>query len=405
MNIGFVTQEVPYLPARDGYRICAGNILKELSRTHHVDLVTLAGREDRDSLSWVRNYAASVELIPPQSFSLIQRGRSFLHSAVSGRPLNYRADLRAAVARLMREKNWDVIHVEGSFAGSLLPDNLPVPRILAVHDSWTLRCREIMASTKDPREWLLYLALRVCEARTERLVYPLFDVCTFVARADAEEVQRIVPGLRTEVVSNGVDADYFYPMPDAKQARTIVFHGNLSYTPNIDAALYFVNKILPLITQQLPEVTFHLIGANPVSDILALADRPGIRIPANVPDLRTAVSMAEVYVAPVQFGTGMKNKILEAMALGLAIVATPVAVSAISCVPGTHVLIADDPASFAAQTVNLLLHPKVGMAMGARARELVVKEYSWTSRARQYEVLYGELISRRPSARVVGTVR
>src|SRR5205823_4796652 len=111
----------------------------------------------------------------------------------------------------------------------------------------------------------------------------------------------------------------------------LVFHGHMGYAPNVRAACDFVDEILPLVRREVSGATLHLVGAAPHPNIEELARRPGIRLSANLPDLRQAVSSARVYVSPIRHGTGVKNKILEAMAMRLPIVCFPDSIEGIDC--------------------------------------------------------------------------
>jgi len=129
--------------------------------------------------------------------------------------------------------------------------------------------------------------------------------------------------------------------------------------------------------------------------ITALASRPGIRISANLPDLRPAVCSGQVYVCAIRHGTGLKSKMLEAMAMRMPIVGYPGAIVGLSGVPGTHYLLAQTPQEFAAHVVDLLQNPRRAEQLAQAGRELVELEYSWESRARAYEELYQRVIEER----------
>jgi glycosyltransferase involved in cell wall biosynthesis len=293
---------------------------------------------------------------------------------------------------------WDVLHVEGEYAGGLLPADLPVAKVLSLHDSWTLRAAEMLKCAQNWREKLYYTFLKHHEPRYEQLVYPRFERCTVVASPDLDAVRKTVPSAKVDLISYGTDTEYFHPVDVPKQPGTLVFHSHLGYAPNIEAALEFANEILPLIRRQAPEVTFHLVGANPDSKIQELTSRPGIKISANLPDLRSAVCSAEIYVCAIRHGTGLKSKMLEAMAMQMPIVGYhPGSTVGIECVYGEHLLAATTPQEFAAHVLDLMRNPAKADAMAKAARKLVCEKYSWESRARAYEDLYQRVQEERRS--------
>jgi glycosyltransferase involved in cell wall biosynthesis len=197
------------------------------------------------------------------------------------------------------------------------------------------------------------------------------------------------------VISMGTDTEYYHPVLVQKQEASIVFHGNLSYPPNIRAAVEFANEILPLVRRKIPDAGFHLVGANPEREVRALASQPGIQLSADLEDLRASVCAARVYASAVRHGSGLKNKIIEAMAMRLPVVCYPGSASGIDCVSGTHLLVAGTSAEFAALIVELLRNPLRAEEIASAGRGLVEEKYSWESRARMYEQLYAELMAER----------
>lgn len=395
MNIGWISQALPYLPSRGGFRLYGGNLIRQVSRRHQIDLVSLLIEDDPAHLSWPAQYCASVSTIPARRAGRAMQLANLVSAHLWGRPTHHTRDLDAIVQTLMRERHWDVIHVEGGYAGGIAPTDLPLPKVLSLHDSWTLRCDEMLKCAQTLKERAYYTLLKYHEPRYERLVYPRFDRCTVVAPPDVEAVRRTVPDARVDLIPYGTDTEYFHPVSVAKEPHTLVFHSHLGYAPNIEAALELANDILPLVRQRVPSAVLHLVGANPDAKITALASRPGIRISPNLPDLRPAVCSGQVYVCAIRHGTGLKSKMLEAMAMQLPIVGYPGSIVGLTGKPGTHYLLARDPREFAAHVVDLLQHPARAAELARAGRELVENEYSWESRARAYEELYQQVIEER----------
>lgn len=398
MNIGLVSQALPYLPSRGGFRLYGGNLIRCLSRRHRIDLVSLLQDDDEKHLSWPGQYCASVSTVPAGEGKWL-RPINTAFGYCFGKPLRY----RAALARLLRRRagEWDVVHVEGAYAGGLIPASLPIPKVLSLHDSWTLRCREMLKCSHGFREKTYQRLRERYERRYEKLVYPRFDRCIVVAQPDLDEVRSVVPRATVELIPYGTDTEYFHPVPVERQEATMVFHSHLGYPPNIEAALEFANEVFPIIRRSLPSAVFHLVGAQPGPQIRDLASRPGIRISANLPDLRPAVCSSRVYVSAIRYGTGLKSKILEAMAMRMPIVCYPGSAVGIECVHRRHLLVAGDPAEFAAHVLNLLRNPEQADRLAQAGRDLVVEKYSWDSRARIFEELYENLIGKRRAAAAV----
>jgi len=400
MRIGWLSEALPYLPSRGGFRLYGANLIRCLARRHEIDLIAFLRDDDHLRLDWAERYCASIDCLPVNGAGLGKRLANVLVSHLKGTPLHHRQDVQSRLRMAVATRRWDVLHVEGAFVGGLVPSELPVARVLSLHDSWTLRCQEMVQASDSFRERLYYAALRLHEPRYERLVYPRFERCVVVADRDRAEVQRVVPSARVALIPYGTDTEYFHPVKVEKEEASLVFHSHLGYAPNVEAATEFTREIFPIVRGQLPDATLHLVGADPVPKVQALASLPGIRLSANLPDLRQAVCSARVYVCAIRHGTGLKSKVLEAMAMRLPVVCYPGSTVGIDCQPGKHLLVANHAQEFAAYVVGLLGDRSRADQIAANGRALVEEKYSWESRARAYEELYREVIVERNGSRL-----
>jgi glycosyltransferase involved in cell wall biosynthesis len=403
MTIGWISQALPYLPSRGGFRLYGGNLIPRLSKRHNVELVSLLIDDDADHLSWARQFCSKVTSFPVRS-RLWMKPLNYAGGYLFGRPVAHRAEFAAAIRE--GAKRWDVMHVEGGFVGALVPDDVNLPKVLSLHDAEVLRCKELLQCKMPASERLRIHARQFFEPRFDKLVYPRFDRCVVVADRDQKVLTDLVPKANTILIPYGTDSDYFKPVSATKEPHAVVFHSHLSYAPNVSAAVEFANDVFPLIRREIPDAVFHLIGAKPSPDIRALADRPGISISADLPDLREAVCSGSVYVSAIRYGTGLKSKILEAMAMGLPIVCYPGSTVGLCAVSGKHLLVVDNATEFAASVVDLLRNPDKARQLANAARTLMETAYSWEARARTYEDLYSKIIAEREmhsTAAVAGT--
>jgi glycosyltransferase involved in cell wall biosynthesis len=311
--------------------------------------------------------------------------------------MNPRAELRRQIGEGLRRQRWDVMHVEGSYVGGLL-DPTGVPALLSVHDAETLRLREFQSCTRSLARVARLRVTEALESRFERLVYPRFDRCLVVNQRDKDVITQIAPGARVQVLPNGVDAEYYAPWDVAAKSCRAVFHGNLSYPPNAEAATHFATAVLPLVRKRQPQATFHIIGSQPTQAVRALAELPGVTLSADVEDVRPLLGAASVYVCGVRYGSGIKNKILEAMALALPVVSYRAAADGIGAADGREIVLVEEPEQFAAAVVELFAERNRAQLLGRAAREFVVERYSWASRARELEEIYEEMIQQRNAA-------
>jgi polysaccharide biosynthesis protein PslH len=214
-------------------------------------------------------------------------------------------------------------------------------------------------------------------AAFERTALSWVDAAFAVSELDRQRLLQGRPGLPIAVVPNGVDLDYFRPMREPVGRDDIVFTGSMDWRPNQDAARYFVAEILPLLRRERPNLNCTFVGRSPPSDIRALADKPGFQVTGTVDDVRPFVARAAVYVVPLRIGGGSRLKILEALAMGRPVVSTTVGAEGLDVEPDRHVVLADDPRSFAASVLKLLDDRDRCSRMAAEGRRLVEERYGW----------------------------
>lgn len=209
-----------------------------------------------------------------------------------------------------------------------------------------------------------------------RHLLPHIDMVVAVAPRDADRLARTT-GLDVRVVPNGVKLPNALPNPAGRE-RLIIFTGAMSFPPNEQAARYLVRKIWPRVRRMIPDANIALVGADPGPSVRALGKEPGVIVTGRVEDMQIWLRRARVATAPMLSGTGLKNKILEAAAQGCPVVATSLASNGIPCGEGNGILIADDPASFAAHLVHLMTDPQCAERTGLAAAAMVRERFSWS---------------------------
>ena len=238
----------------------------------------------------------------------------------------------------------------------------------------------------------LYAAINWRKLRREELgTYRGADGVYLCSRADEQRLLKEVSGARTAVIPNAADVEYYRPRPTdpPPDCRTLVFFGLLSYAPNVDGVTYFVREIWPRIAENHPEARCKIIGGRPPSSLLALAG-PRIEFTGFVPDLRPHLAEAAAIVVPLRIGGGTRLKIVEAMAMGKAIVSTSLGAEGIEAVAGQDILIEDHPDDFARAVLRLLAEPLMAARIGESARRLAVERYAWSGAAQALERFFME---------------
>lgn len=234
-----------------------------------------------------------------------------------------------------------------------------------------------------------YLKLR----RYERLAASRFDHCIMVSDADCKTMRDVLNVTHASSIPTGVDVDFFHPT-EPEDARDLVFTGSMDWFPNEDAIRYFLREIHPRIGTDSPPTTW-VVGRNPSRGLCQLANRyPTIRVTGTVEDVRPFIARAAVYIVPLRVGGGTRIKILEALAMGKAVVSTSIGAEGLPVVNGKHILIADDPTEFAHQIRRLLDDAATRRRLGMSGRELVTTRLTWAHAARAFAEICEGVVAR-----------
>ena len=212
----------------------------------------------------------------------------------------------------------------------------------------------------------------------------------FVSMAETELFKKIGGQGWIEYLSNGTDLELRrLPLEQVpfravgpngvipRKGAKLIFVGTMDYYPNIDAVCYFAQEIFPLIRQKLPEAVFEIVGRYPPKAVRRLGQMDGVQVVGEVADVRSYVVGADVSVAPMRIARGVQNKVLEAMALGVPVVATPAAIEGIDVCNGEEVLIATSAGEFAQQVLQLLSNAELRKTITKKARNKMNQSYNW----------------------------
>jgi glycosyltransferase involved in cell wall biosynthesis len=213
-----------------------------------------------------------------------------------------------------------------------------------------------------------------------------------MSEVDQAALRGLDPSVRTWVVPNGVDTGYFRPAdPESVEAESLIFTGTMSWEPNVDATIHFCGDIFPLIQRTYPGVRLTIVGAEPTEAVRRLGDQRGVTVTGSVKDVRQYIGRAAVVIVPIRLGSGTRLKILEAMAMGKAVISTAVGCEGLEVTPGKDIEVANSPEAFAVAVCRLLGDPARRRALGEAGRRLVTDRYDWRIIARQQDAVYATL--------------
>jgi glycosyltransferase involved in cell wall biosynthesis len=400
LNILYVAP-MPTSPPRFGAQARMHGLMTQLARRHDVTAAMLVGEEfDADeSRRAMQAYCREVALVPhPRGRQGLAKRLLQVRSLASTRSFERLLftvpALQQALDRLLRARPFDIVNLEFSLLGHCQLRQAPPGRkspslIVDSHDiAYDLARQFTRVGGNLGRR--IYAAANWRKLRREELAtYRGADGVYVCSEADEQRLLKEAPGVRTAVIPNAADVVYYQPRPrdPRSDGRTVVFFGLLSTVPNIDGVVHLVQDIWPRIAAAHPKARCKIIGGRPPPSLLALAG-PRVEFTGFVSDLRPHLAAAAAVVVPLRLGGGTRLKIVEAMAMGRAIVSTSLGAEGIEAVPGRDILIEDQPPAFADAVSRLLAEPGLAERIGQSARQLAVDRYSWSEAARGLENFY-----------------
>lgn len=398
---------MPPSPPRSGAQARLHGLMTQLARRHDLTAAMLVddGFDMDECREAMQVYCHEVVLVPnPSGRDGMAKRLLQLRSLASTQSFERLRvtvpEFQRTLDRLLRTRRFDIVNLEfpylGHYALCQAPSGtLPPPLVVDSHEMAYDLPRQF-ARTATGLDRRLYGEVDWRKLRGEELrTYRNADGVYLCSALDERRLLDQVPGVPTAVIPNAADIDYYRPRETdpAEDGRTVVYFGLLSTLPNSDGVGYFARSIWPRIAALRPRARWKIIGGRPPPSVQALAG-PGIELTGLVPDLRPHLAEATVVTVPLRLGGGTRLKIVEAMAMGKAIVSTSLGAEGIEAVPGRDILIADDPETFAAAVVRLLDDPSLRARMGAAARRLAEERYSWVAAAATLESFFRDVVFR-----------
>jgi sugar transferase (PEP-CTERM/EpsH1 system associated) len=376
-DILFLAHRVPYPPDK-GDRIRSFHIVRFLARRARVHLACLADEPAGDEVvPALRRYCERVAVVPAG----VTRWVRGLVSLARGRTVTegtFRSPaLRAVLRRWAGETRFAACLASASGMVPYLRQGglRDVPAVVDLVDVDSQKWFDYAAASRGPRAWL-YREEGCRLRRLEQGLPAWARAVTLVGEAEADLYRRFcTPGV-VRAVTNGVDLDYFRPGPPVGDP-TCAFVGALDYRPNVDGANWFCHEVWPEIVRRQPGAKVYLVGRRPAPAVRRLAGLPGVELVGQVPDVRPYLARSAVSVVPLRIARGVQNKVLEAMAMGKAVVASPQTLLGLKASPGTHLLRASSPGEWVGAVLRLFADQDLRLRLGLAGRRYVEENHRW----------------------------
>lgn len=382
-----LVHRVPYPPDK-GDRIRSYHLVAHLAGLGEVDLAFLTDEPvPSETLEVLGRLCRRVEAVPTSRFwRWIRAGCSLANGRSLTEGLFGSPALRSLVGRWLDESAYDAVVC---FSSGVLPYVLGrgwEPHLVAdLVDVDSQKWFDYARRTSGPKAALFRLEgrrVRALEREAGRA-----RAVVLATNTEAEVYREFCPEACIEAVSNGVDLDYFQPAPEVEETACCVFAGQLDYRANVLGLEWFCREVWPSIREHVPSATFDIVGRNPVAAVRRLSTVPGVQVIGPVPDVRPYLQASRIVVVPLPVARGVQNKVLEAMAMSRAVVASPAALEGLSLVLGRDALAATKPDDWSREVSRLLADTQMRSELGQAARRYVEANHRWETCLQRFDTL------------------
>ena len=383
MKILIVDEWIPY-PLDSGKKLRTFHLLKRLADKYDITILCYGKLSfDKAKVEYLKELGIKVILVEDNRIRKWSLGfyMQMLLEIFSTNPFtvnyHYSKNMQEQIFSFLEKEDFDLVQCEWTPYAKYFDKIDRLPKILSAHNVEWMQWKRFFQCQANPLKKIYAYLQWKRMFNFEKRECPKFDHCVAVSKKDADLL--LSYGAKAaSVVENGVDIAYFTPLQTQVISHSMVFTASMDAFSNQDGVEYFVKSIFPKIKQALPSVSFTAVGRNPSKNIYKLAEgHPEIKITGTVNDVRPFIAESSLYIVPLRVGGGSRLKILEAMAMGKAVISTTMGVEGLEMTPNKNVIIADKPEDFAQKAIELLSSRELCQNLGSEGRKLIEEKYSW----------------------------
>ena len=396
MRILFLSHRLPF-PPNKGDKIRSFHEIQHLSERHQSHLLAFPDPgESGEPENGLREYCSAVEVFPLNR--QLARLRS-IAGALGAEPLTlayFRSSTFARrVEELVESESFDVVLVCGSAMAQYAERAVGLPKLLDMVDVDSVKWEQYSQYASWPRNLIWRLEAKRL-SRYESSLAKTFDRIVLTTEKEAEIFASIAGGTQASVVRMGIDPNEAAKVSIPKaDAPTLIFTGQMDYFANVDGIVHFTNETLPLLRLKFPDLRFLIVGRSPSREILGLGTLPGVTVTGEVDDVRPYLAQSWIFVAPLRIAQGVQTKVLQAMAMGLPVVASHRVMTGLSdggfC-DGRDLLVGSDSRQTAIHIERLLENETMRIELADNARSRLTDAYSWADNTRILEKHLEDLV-------------
>ncbi len=377
MKILFLTPTLPYPPDMGG-KIVVFNTLRRLYPKHELHLLSFIQSGQERYIENLRLYCKSIQVVP---ISIEFRFSQLISNLFLRLPYTIHkyssSEMEAKFRQLIETVKPDLVQVEHLHLFQYVHNKWSPPAVLREHNVESLLMKRYSESARNPfaRAYARIQYRKLLNYENRAIKYA--SLCLTLTEDDRKELRRISSSNKIEVLPPGVDFDYFRPLPTKRDNNAILFLGNLIYKPTQEALFFFLKRIWPLVLEKRPHLRLVQIGRCPIAILEKIKNTKNLEVCGLVKDIRPIVSSCSLLVVPFTIGSGIRIKILEAMAMKLPVVSTSVGCEGIGLTDQEDCLLADEPEDFANKIGLLIDDQRLAEQIANRAHDFVRSNYDW----------------------------
>ncbi len=386
MKLGVLLSRVPY-PLEKGDKLRAYHQIRVLSKEHEIYLCALnAGKLHPKAIEELKPYCKEIKIVSLTRFGIFI---NLVYSLIfTNLPLQvayfFNRKAKQSILTYFSKHKIDHLYCQLIRVSEYVKDYHEVPKTLDYMDALSRGMERRIDQAKYGLKGLFKIESTRLK-RYEHFIFSAFQHKTIISEQDRDLIVH-AQNQNIKIIRNGVDQDFFYPKKCVKK-YDLLFTGNMSYPPNVDSVEYLVNKVMPLVWKVKPELRLAIVGANPSSRVEKLAESRVI-VSGWVDDIRDYYAASRIFIAPMQIGTGLQNKLLEAMAMKIPCITSTLANNALGGAHGQNILIGKEATDYTSLIIDLIDRTELGHDLAEEAYKLINQQYTWEGSTKALEALF-----------------
>ncbi|MBU4480621.1 glycosyltransferase family 4 protein [Patescibacteria group bacterium] len=393
MKILYITSTVPY-PLTDGGKIASYNSIKYLAlRGHDITLISITDKGKK--VPEIGKYFKLITIKKNTKNTILGYFLNIFTNTPYTISKYHSKKIKEEILDFLKKNNFDIInleHLHVAYYGNFIKKEYNLPIVLREQNIENIIMKRFYKNQKNIFiKFYAYLQFKKLY-KYEAKICEIFNRCLMITKNDEKIIKEMNLKIKTNVITAGVDTSNFFPIKIKEEEFSIISVASMDWLPNIESIHWFCNEIYPLIIKIIPKIKLYIVGKNPPKSIKNINNQ-NIIVTGFVKDVREYLAKCQVFIVPLKTGSGMRIKILNALAMGKAIVSTSIGCEGIDVVDGKNIYIADNKEEFAKKIIFLLNNENERKKIGKEGIKLIEKKYRWEKIAEDIDIVFKKIIN------------